>query len=344
MKKAFLFLLLAALCLTLAVPACAVDKTRSYIFELTSNGESQINANTGDIITVLFTLRRSDGGGKDTMYAMQNEMRYDPSFFRYVEGSAMLTAGIELSHITGRGAQEVYMNYLSLNGGTPWDADVSVGSFQLEVIATGGVSTVCCDDYLVSTQDGRDAFAATAVDLTVVLSTDCTVTFITNGGTELAPVSAYYGERLTRPEDPIREGYRLEGWYKDLDLTEPWDFETDTVKGNMSLYAKWVPGKANGTGIGGNHFPWYLLLALIPLVALLLFLLLGKKKVVFHSQGGSPVEAILVKRGAKLTPPLPPSYPGRIFAGWYTDAACTDAWVFEFDTVRKNMTLYARWK
>ena len=40
----------------------------------------------------------------------------------------------------------------------------------------------------------------------------------------------------------MREGMHLEGWYKDINLTERWDFDTDKVTGNMTLYAKWAAG------------------------------------------------------------------------------------------------------
>ena len=47
------------------------------------------------------------------------------------------------------------------------------------------------------------------------------------------------GGRVKKPTDPTREGYVLEGWYSDMDLQNEWNFDKDTVSGNMTLYAKW---------------------------------------------------------------------------------------------------------
>ncbi|MCI2068568.1 MAG: leucine-rich repeat protein [Bacilli bacterium] len=66
------------------------------------------------------------------------------------------------------------------------------------------------------------------------------VDFQTNGGTTLASQGVNYGKTLTAPTAPTKEGYSFSGWYKDEALTEAWDFATDTVKGNTTLYAKWT--------------------------------------------------------------------------------------------------------
>ena len=48
-----------------------------------------------------------------------------------------------------------------------------------------------------------------------------------------------YGDLVTVPEEPVREGSVFEGWYTDENLTIPWDLSKDTVTGPMTLYAKW---------------------------------------------------------------------------------------------------------
>jgi phosphate transport system substrate-binding protein len=48
------------------------------------------------------------------------------------------------------------------------------------------------------------------------------------------------GDRLYNPDNVIKPGYVLEGWYRDEALTERWDFETDIVSGDGALYAKWA--------------------------------------------------------------------------------------------------------
>jgi len=63
---------------------------------------------------------------------------------------------------------------------------------------------------------------------------------------EIPPVIVYGKEGLIEePGKPEEKGYRFTGWYKDRDCTELWDFRTDMVEGNMTLYAGWfaVPQK-----------------------------------------------------------------------------------------------------
>lgn len=65
-----------------------------------------------------------------------------------------------------------------------------------------------------------------------------TITFNTNGGNNIPPTEIEEGQKLTKPTDPIREGYKFIGWYSDEDLTEEFDFNTPITE-NITLYAKW---------------------------------------------------------------------------------------------------------
>ena len=65
-----------------------------------------------------------------------------------------------------------------------------------------------------------------------------TVTFDSDGGTEIASVQVEKGKKITKPEDPSKEHYVFDGWY--LEDTE-WVFESDTVTKNTALTAKWKP-------------------------------------------------------------------------------------------------------
>ena len=66
-----------------------------------------------------------------------------------------------------------------------------------------------------------------------------TITFDTKGGTDVAAQTQMYGELLTEPEPPTREGYRFTGWYKDYNCDEQWDLQNDTVVVDLTLYAGW---------------------------------------------------------------------------------------------------------
>ncbi|MCI6255508.1 MAG: InlB B-repeat-containing protein [Clostridiales bacterium] len=68
----------------------------------------------------------------------------------------------------------------------------------------------------------------------------CTVTFASNGGSDVEPIVAEAGATIAKPADPTRTGYAFGGWYRDSELTVPWNFGRDTVSGSMTLYAKWT--------------------------------------------------------------------------------------------------------
>ena len=58
-----------------------------------------------------------------------------------------------------------------------------------------------------------------------------TITFDTNGGSEIAPITQDYGTNITAPADPTREGYTFIGWDKEIPTTMPAE--------NITLKAKW---------------------------------------------------------------------------------------------------------
>ena len=66
------------------------------------------------------------------------------------------------------------------------------------------------------------------------------VTFDSMSGSAVEPVTALYGTLVQKPSDPTRTGYVFVGWYKQADLSEEWDFSSDTLTENITLYAKWV--------------------------------------------------------------------------------------------------------
>ena len=58
-----------------------------------------------------------------------------------------------------------------------------------------------------------------------------TITFDTNGGSEIAPITQDYGTEITAPADPTRKGYTFKGWDKEIPETMPAD--------NITVKAQW---------------------------------------------------------------------------------------------------------
>lgn len=66
--------------------------------------------------------------------------------------------------------------------------------------------------------------------------------------------------------------------------------------------------------------------------------------VTFDTQGGSAVSSITnVDSGTTISAPPAPTRAGYTFAGWYKEAAGTNAWNFKSDTVTSDLMLYAKW-
>lgn len=66
-----------------------------------------------------------------------------------------------------------------------------------------------------------------------------TITFDSRGGSDIAPQNQMYGELLTVPEDPTREGYEFTGWYVDYACDDAWDEAEDIIETDITLYAGW---------------------------------------------------------------------------------------------------------
>ncbi|WP_293301457.1 gliding motility-associated C-terminal domain-containing protein [Pedobacter sp. UBA4863] len=66
-----------------------------------------------------------------------------------------------------------------------------------------------------------------------------TITFDSKGGTSVSSTIQYHNSKIMAPTEPTRVDYGFGGWYKDEDYTSKWDFNTDIVQDNITLYAKW---------------------------------------------------------------------------------------------------------
>ena len=86
-----------------------------------------------------------------------------------------------------------------------------------------------------------------------------TVTFDANGhGTAPETQTVDYNAKAPQPADPTETGYTFGGWYKEPECTNKWNFNTDVVTTDITLYANWtinsytVTWKPNGGNWSGN--------------------------------------------------------------------------------------------
>lgn len=144
-----------------------------------------------------------------------------------------------------------------------------------------------------------------------------TVTFDANGhGTAPTAQTVEDGKTATKPSDPTETGWKFDGWYKEADCINAFDFATP-ITGNITLYAKW-------TEDGGIVTPDIF-------------------TVTFDANGhGTAPAAQTIEDGKTATKPDDPTASGWTFKGWYKEAACTNA--FDFATpITGDITLYAKW-
>jgi uncharacterized repeat protein (TIGR02543 family) len=139
-----------------------------------------------------------------------------------------------------------------------------------------------------------------------------TVTFDSNGGSNVAAQTVESGETATHPANPTQSGYTFDNWYSDADLTAVYDFST-RVTGNITLYAQWNP---------------------VPP---------GSFTVTFNNGGGNNIPDQVVIADDRATEPEDLTFTGHAFGGWFKESSFTNQWNFASDTVTANTTLYAKW-
>ena len=71
-----------------------------------------------------------------------------------------------------------------------------------------------------------------------------TITFDTNGGSEIVPITQDYGTEITVPDNPTRKGYTFMGWDKEIPKTMP--AENITVKAQWEINQYTIAFDTNG--------------------------------------------------------------------------------------------------
>lgn len=306
MKKLICFVFCLCLLVVSVFPlgtfAATEEPTFRYI--LTVDGKDEKEVRKGDIICVTLELERLGSLESYDMYGMQAELRYDTDFFELVEEGARLADGIRSTDISvGNGYREFYMNYVngtrnnsSSNVATTdsshavvydtdkWTAKKLIGQFELRVVAETGTTTITNEDFLVCYQDGMGGgYACVSNELTITVTKNCSVTFESNGGSAVSSQTVQEGDKIVEPTKPTREGYIFGGWYKDANLTRAWNFATDTVSGNTTLYAKWITPSDDPvvppTGDAMGQMMWITVLsALLAVTLFLIIFVIGRRR------------------------------------------------------------------
>ncbi|WP_300410833.1 cell wall-binding repeat-containing protein, partial [Lagierella sp.] len=138
-----------------------------------------------------------------------------------------------------------------------------------------------------------------------------TVTFDTNGGSEIAPIKVQKGKTVAKPEDPTKEGLKFARW--ELDGKE-YDFNTP-VEENITLKAVWSRD-------------------LTPIEPIEMV------TVTFDTNGGSEIAPVKVQKGKTVAKPEDPIKENYTFIEWQKDGK-----KYDFTTpVIENITLNAVFK
>ena len=122
-----------------------------------------------------------------------------------------------------------------------------------------------------------------------------TITFDTNGGSEIAPITQDYGTEITAPDNPTRKGYTFKGWDKEIPKTMPAE--------NMTVKAQWE---------------------------------INQYTIAFDTNGGSEIAPITQDYGTEITAPDNPTRKGYTFKGWDKEIPET--------MPAENITITARWR
>ena len=122
-----------------------------------------------------------------------------------------------------------------------------------------------------------------------------TITFDTNGGSEIAPITQDYGTEITAPDNPTRKGYTFKGWDKEIPKTMPAE--------NITVKAQWE---------------------------------INQYTITFDTNGGSEIAPITQDYGTEITAPDNPTRKGYTFRGWDKEIPET--------MPAENITITARWR
>ena len=193
-----------------------------------------------------------------------------------------------------------------------------------------------------------------------------TITFNTDGGSEVASITQDYGTAITAPAAPTKTGYTFGGWDKtipgtmpaeDVTVTATWKINQYTIAfdtdGGSEIapitqdYGTAITKPTDPTKTGYTFGGWDKTIpGTMPAENMTVTATwkINQYTITFDTDGGSEIAPITQGYGTTIAKPTDPTKTGYTFAGWYTDVACTNAWNFGSNMLADHdMTLYARW-
>lgn len=141
-----------------------------------------------------------------------------------------------------------------------------------------------------------------------------TVTFESNGGSDVSAQQVEENACAEKPEDPTKEGFVFNGWYIDSALEESiYDFSTPVTQ-DITLYGAWADASSSLSA-----------------------------KFYLNDGTDSIFTTVYFEENKRVTQPANPVWEGHEFVGWYTDADCTTEFKFT-KKYSENQLAYAKWK
>ena len=185
-----------------------------------------------------------------------------------------------------------------------------------------------------------------------------TITFDTNGGSEIAPITQDYGTEITAPADPTRKGYTFKGWDKEIPETMPAD--NITVKAQWEINQYTIAFDTNGgseiapitqdygteitapdkpTRKGYTFKGWDKEIPeTMPAenITVKAQWEINQYTITFDTNGGSEIAPITQDYGTEITAPDNPTRKGYTFKGWDKEIPET--------MPAENITVKAQWE
>ena len=185
-----------------------------------------------------------------------------------------------------------------------------------------------------------------------------TITFDTNGGSEIAPITQDYGTEITVPDNPTRKGYTFKGWDKEIPETMPaenitvkaqWEINQYTIafdtNGGSEIapitqdYGTEITAPDNPTRKGYTFKGWDKEIPeTMPAENMTVKAQweINQYTITFDTNGGSEIAPITQDYGTEITAPDNPTRKGYTFKGWDKEIPET--------MPAENITITARWK